>query len=85
MENETANTPTEDTTTQAGAAEGQQPKAAAATSNLSATETVDIPIGAPQDDEEEKKEETKESTSDIEETKTAATTASEASDNNLSA
>ena len=82
MENETANTPTEDSATA-----GQQPKAAAATSNLSATETVDIPIGASHDDdEEEKKEETKESTSDIEETKTAATSASDnASDNNLSA
>ena len=69
-----ANTPAdaEETTT--------QPK----TSNISATETVEIPIGSSSGDEEEKKEETKESTSDIEESKTAATT-SEASDNNLSA
>ena len=76
MENETANTPTEEATA--------QPKAAPAGSNISATETVEIPIGGSSGDEEEKKEETKDSTSDIEESKTAATT-SEASDNNLSA
>ena len=56
----------------------------AGNSNISATETVEIPIGGSSGDEEEKKEETKESTSDVEESKTAATT-SEASDNNLSA
>lgn len=71
-----ANTPTEEATA--------EPKASPATSNISATETVEIPIGGSSGDEEEKKEETKESTSDIEESKTAATT-SEASDNNLSA
>lgn len=73
-----ANTPAEESTA--------EPKAttAPANSNISATETVEIPIGGSSADEEEKKEETKESTSDIEESKTAATT-SENSDNNLSA